>query len=327
MSSRWRRGRASGAPGLGRRNSLAAWGRSGRHWRGKRILPLTPSNCLARQSVPPAATPLGPVVKPRRRLHRRRLVSSSPLPAIPAPAAPAAGGKPGGEVIVTVNPLHLSATHCVGRPWAAALGPRMDPLLVSGAAECRSGTPRPGPDGCVSASATRSEGKDSPQRHRDTKTQRKALVRFAGCRPGGTTVRSASNGRCSVSLCLLRKFPPGSVAVLVGAATPRVQTYAAAFSAIAVRPPAGRWLTLWSKSLLAMPRARRPSGLVVSGEEGGLAQSSTNPTQLSCRHAACHCAVILILADPGNVSPSWPGLTRRSAPPPVVRRWPGQARP
>jgi len=199
MSSRWRRGRASGAPGLGRRNSLAAWGRSGRHWRGKRILPLTPSNCLARQSVPPAATPLGPVVKPRRRLHRRRLVSSSPLPAIPAPAAPAAGGKPGGEVIVTINPLHLSAAHCVGRPWAAALGPRMDPLLVSGAAECRSGTPRPGPDGCVSASATRSEGKDSPQRHRDTKTQRKALVRFAGCRPGG---RRYEAPQMAAALCL-----------------------------------------------------------------------------------------------------------------------------
>jgi len=173
-----------------------------------------PCNCLARRSVPSAATPLEPVVKPRRRRHRRCHAASPALPAIPAPARPATGGKPGVEAIVTINPTQLSAmqlstTYCLGRPWVAAPGPGVDYLLVSDAAKCGGGTPRRGPDGSVSASATRSKER------RTEEAQRKVLVRFAGC-PGGTTVRSASGGRCSVlcggNPCLRRRDRPCPVA-------------------------------------------------------------------------------------------------------------------
>jgi hypothetical protein len=71
-----------------------------------------------------------------------------------------------------------------------------------------------------------------------------------------------------------------------GAATPHVQIYAAAFSAIAVRSPAGRCLlSLWRESLLAMLRAASTPGLAVAGGKGDSAQSSINPKQLSASSA------------------------------------------
>jgi len=82
---------------------------------------------------------------------------------------PATGATPEGEVIVTINPLQLSAVqlsarHCVGRSWVAASG--LDGFV------------------CASAPCSKSR-KDSPQRHRDTETQRKVLVRYAGWPPWG----------------------------------------------------------------------------------------------------------------------------------------------
>ena len=106
--------------------------------------------------MPPDVCPLepvDPVVKPHWRRHRRRPVSSPPSPS-PPPSAPTPGGKPGGkkpggELIVTINPTHLSAAttpapeRATRRPGAGQLDPVGAPQDgAGGAAVCwRRGNP------------------------------------------------------------------------------------------------------------------------------------------------------------------------------------------
>ena len=176
MSWRWRRGGGRRALGLGRCNGLAAWGGSSRQRRGKRVLPSTPRTCLPHRTAPPAGLLLGQVVTPRG-IRRGRCPVPSPRP----PSMPATGATPEGEVIVTINPLQLSAVqlsarHCVGRSWVAASG--LDGFV------------------CASAPCSKSR-KDSPQRHRDTEKSAGALC---GVAPLGG--RRFEAPRVAAALCL-----------------------------------------------------------------------------------------------------------------------------
>ena len=129
---------------------------------------------------------------------------------------PATGATPEGEVIVTINPLQLSAVqlsarHCVGRSWVAASG--LDGFV------------------CASAPCSKSR-KDSPQRHRDTEKSAGALC---GVAPLGGRRFEAPRVAAALCLCVYYENTP-RVGTLAGAAS----TYYAAFAVIWTSYPMAR---------------------------------------------------------------------------------------
>ena len=85
-----------------------------------------------------------------------------------------------------------------GRPCRARAGARLRVRLREEAAECGGRSPRRDLDASRRLAASSQSGKGSPQRRGGTETGVGALCFVHGW----PTVRSASVGRCSVSLCL-----------------------------------------------------------------------------------------------------------------------------